>query len=115
VLSKPGQPPGYGGRNGNLPWGDNVHDCPVHSAREQAFDCVLFQSLVHYRKDQHEKELPPRGRNNCARGFVRASCAGVAIIAAASARVACRLHYGMIDGTRKQAGASRPRTDGCER
>jgi hypothetical protein len=69
VLSKPGQPPGYGGRNGNLPWGDNVHDCPVHSAREQAFDCVLFQSLVHYRKDQHEKELPPRGRNNCARGI----------------------------------------------
>lgn len=54
VLSKPGRPPGYGGRNGNLPWGDNVHDCPVHTAREQAFDCVLFQSLVHYRKDQHE-------------------------------------------------------------
>jgi hypothetical protein len=27
---------------------------PAHTAREQAFDCVLFQSLVHYRKDQHE-------------------------------------------------------------
>ena len=34
VLSKPGRPPGYGGRNGSLPWGDNVHDCPVrHGAR----------------------------------------------------------------------------------
>jgi hypothetical protein len=54
VLSKPDRPPGYGGRNGSLPWGDNVHDCPVETARNQAFDCVLFQSLVHYRNDQHE-------------------------------------------------------------
>jgi hypothetical protein len=54
VLSRPGEPPGYGGRNGNLPWGDNVRDCPARSARGQAVDCVLFQSLEHYRKDQHE-------------------------------------------------------------
>ena len=54
VLSKPGCPPGYGGRNGTLPWGDNVHDCPVESVRSAAFDCVLFQSLAHYRDDQHE-------------------------------------------------------------
>jgi glycosyltransferase involved in cell wall biosynthesis len=54
VLSKPGEPPGYGGRNGHLPWGPNVHDCPVASVRAQTFDCVLFQSLVHYEKDQHE-------------------------------------------------------------
>jgi len=64
VLSKPGRPPGYGGRNGTLPWSNNVHDCPVESVRRQAFDCVLFQSLPHYQKDQHEilsnaqRELP---------------------------------------------------------
>ena len=33
VLSKPGCPPGYGGRNGTLPWGANVHDCPVETVR----------------------------------------------------------------------------------
>jgi hypothetical protein len=54
VLSKPDRPPGYGGRCGNLPWGDNVHDCPVETVRGQTFDCVLFQSLVHYAKDQYE-------------------------------------------------------------
>jgi glycosyltransferase involved in cell wall biosynthesis len=54
VLSKPGHPPGYGGRGGHLPWGNNVHDCPVESVRDRTFDCVLFQSLVHYEKDQHE-------------------------------------------------------------
>jgi glycosyltransferase involved in cell wall biosynthesis len=54
VLSKPGAPPGYGGRRGQLPWGDNVHDCPVERVRDQAFDCVLFQSRAHYEKDQHE-------------------------------------------------------------
>ena len=51
VLSKPGAPAGYGGRNGVLPWGDNVHDCPVEVARERQFDCVVYQSLAHYRDD----------------------------------------------------------------
>ena len=54
VLSKPGRPPGYGGRNGTLPWGGNVHDCPVAAVSRESFDCVLFQSLAHYRDDQHE-------------------------------------------------------------
>jgi hypothetical protein len=54
VLSKPGRPPGYGGRSGTLPWGDNVHDCPAESVRGRSFDCVLFQSLPHYDNDQHE-------------------------------------------------------------
>ena len=51
VLSRPGAPPGYGGRNGTLPWGDNVHDCPVERVRDLAFDCVVYQSLAHYRDD----------------------------------------------------------------
>jgi len=54
VLSKPDRPPGYGGRAGRLPFGDNVHDCPVETMRTQLFDCILFQSRVHYERDQHE-------------------------------------------------------------
>jgi hypothetical protein len=54
VLSRPGRPPGYAGRSGVLPWGDNVHDCPVETLQERAFDCILFQSRNHYLTDQHE-------------------------------------------------------------
>ena len=52
VLSKPGRPAGYGGRCGVLPWGDNVHDCPVESLPGKTFDCVLFQSREHYLNDR---------------------------------------------------------------
>ena len=54
VLSKPGRPAGYGGRGGTLPFGDNVHDCPVATVRDEAFDCVLFQSRAHYETDQYD-------------------------------------------------------------
>ena len=52
VLSKPGRPPGYGGRAGHFPWGDNVHDLPVEAAHEQAFDCILFQDDHQWEEDQ---------------------------------------------------------------
>jgi glycosyltransferase involved in cell wall biosynthesis len=54
VLSKPGCPPGYGGRSGHIPWGDNVHDLPVSRARGQQFDCIIFQDDHQYEKDQYE-------------------------------------------------------------
>jgi glycosyltransferase involved in cell wall biosynthesis len=54
VLSKPGRPPGYGGRCGHLPWGDNVHDLPVEAARDTQFDCILFQDDHQWEKDQYE-------------------------------------------------------------
>jgi glycosyltransferase involved in cell wall biosynthesis len=54
VLSKPGRPPGYGGRCGHMPWGDNVHDLPVEAAREQHFDCILFQDDHQWEKDQYQ-------------------------------------------------------------
>lgn len=54
VLSRPDRPPGYGGRAGRLPFGENVHDCPVETARALHFDCILFQSRVHYERDQHD-------------------------------------------------------------
>ena len=51
VLSKPGRPPGYGGRCGHLPWGANVHDLPVDEAKKQSFDCIVFQDDPQYLED----------------------------------------------------------------
>jgi glycosyltransferase involved in cell wall biosynthesis len=64
VLSKPGRPPGYAGRAGQLPWGENVHDLPVDRIGEMQFDCIVFQHHQHWLVDQHEllaewqKKLP---------------------------------------------------------
>lgn len=52
VLSKPGRGPGYGGRTGTLPWGDNLIDCPIESLPGREFDCVLYQSREHYLADR---------------------------------------------------------------
>ncbi|HSN20874.1 MAG TPA: glycosyltransferase family 4 protein [Usitatibacter sp.] len=54
VLSKPGRPPGYAGRAGQLPWGDNVHELPVDHIGEMQFDCILYQSHAHYEIDRRE-------------------------------------------------------------
>ncbi|HEY9620463.1 MAG TPA: glycosyltransferase [Crinalium sp.] len=51
---KPNKPEGYGGRSGNFPWGDNVHDIPAEDVRDQSFDCILFQSRRNYLHDQYE-------------------------------------------------------------
>jgi hypothetical protein len=53
VLSKPGRPPGYGGRCGHIPWGDNVHDMPLAQVRSHQFDCIVFQEGHQYRHDRH--------------------------------------------------------------
>lgn len=58
VLSKPGCPPGYGGRCGSMPWRDNVHDLPVERARHHEFDCILFQDDYQWKKDQYEYLAP---------------------------------------------------------
>jgi hypothetical protein len=54
VMSKEGRPPGYGGRCGHIPWGDNVHDLPAEGARHQEFDCILFQDDHQFEHDQYE-------------------------------------------------------------
>lgn len=54
VLSRPGRPPGYGGRCGHHPWGDNVHDLPADQARQRRFDCILFQDDAQWERDQYE-------------------------------------------------------------
>jgi hypothetical protein len=58
VLSKPGCPPGYGGRCGSMPWRDNVHDLPAALARHHEFDCILFQDDYQWEKDQYEFLTP---------------------------------------------------------
>lgn len=58
VLSRPGRPPGYGGRCGHHPWGDNVHDMPAAQARTQQFDCILFQDDHQWERDQYELLSP---------------------------------------------------------
>ncbi|KRB84692.1 glycosyltransferase [Noviherbaspirillum sp. Root189] len=53
VLSKPDRPPGYGGRCGHIPWGDNVIDMPVSEVKDHEFDLILFQDDDQYLRDQH--------------------------------------------------------------
>lgn len=53
VLSKPGRPPGYGGRYGQFPWGDNVFDMPIDQVKDAQFDCILFQDDHQYLEDQY--------------------------------------------------------------
>jgi glycosyltransferase involved in cell wall biosynthesis len=62
VLSKPGRPPGYGGRCGHIPWGANVHDLPVAEAKRQRFDCIVFQDDHQYLADQHQFFTPEQRR-----------------------------------------------------
>jgi glycosyltransferase involved in cell wall biosynthesis len=58
VLSRPGRPPGYGGRCGPFPFGPNVHDLPAAAARAGRFDCILFQEDHHWERDQYELLTP---------------------------------------------------------
>jgi glycosyltransferase involved in cell wall biosynthesis len=62
VLSRPGRPPGYGGRCGHIPWGANVHDLPVEEAKKQSFDCIVFQDDAQYLADQYELLTPQQRR-----------------------------------------------------
>jgi glycosyltransferase involved in cell wall biosynthesis len=51
---KPGRPEGYGGRAGDYPWPDNLHEIPAEEVRHCEFDCILFQSHRNYSLDQYE-------------------------------------------------------------
>lgn len=62
VVSKPGRPPGYGGRCGHLPWGPNVHDLPASEVSRQALDCIVFQDDHQYTEDQYEYLSPTQRR-----------------------------------------------------
>jgi glycosyltransferase involved in cell wall biosynthesis len=52
LVTRPGHPPGYAGKVGQLPWGDNVHEVAEADLRGRSFDCVLYQSARHYTEDR---------------------------------------------------------------
>ncbi|QYF92239.1 glycosyltransferase family 4 protein [Massilia sp. PAMC28688] len=54
ILSRPGRPPGYGGRAPGVAWGPNVHDMPASHVRHHHFDCIIYQDDPQYEKDQYE-------------------------------------------------------------
>jgi len=53
VLADDARSPGYAGRAGPLPWGDNVVELPQGEASKAQFDCLLFQSRQGFEIDQH--------------------------------------------------------------
>ncbi|SDV49115.1 glycosyltransferase family 4 protein [Chitinasiproducens palmae] len=52
IVTKPGNPPGYAGRVGALPWGDNVHEVSYDEVRNGDFDVVLYQHRSNYEQDR---------------------------------------------------------------
>lgn len=54
VPVKEGAPPGYSGRSGPFPWGENVIEVPAEQVKNLDFDCVLFQQRKNYLEDQYE-------------------------------------------------------------
>lgn len=46
--------PGYSGRSGSFPWGENVIEVPVDDVPSLDLDCIIYQSRQNYLHDQHE-------------------------------------------------------------
>lgn len=52
LVTKPGNPPGYAGKTGVLPWGANVHEVPADHVATQQFDVILFQHKTQWQDDR---------------------------------------------------------------
>jgi hypothetical protein len=52
LVTRPGNPPGYAGANGSLPWGDNVHEVGIDEVASREFDVVLYQHRQHWEHDR---------------------------------------------------------------
>lgn len=52
MVTKRNNPPGYAGRVGYRPWGDNVHEVRCECVADTTFDCVLYQHCRQYRHDR---------------------------------------------------------------
>lgn len=52
LATRPGQPPGYGGRGRGFVWGDNVHEIDCAAVAQTHFDAVLYQSRTHWEHDR---------------------------------------------------------------
>jgi len=81
---RPGRPEGYGGRNGDFDWPDNVVEVPAEAVPDLDIDVVLTQSRRNYQEDRfdllspdqlrlplvHIEHDPPRESPTDARHFV---------------------------------------------
>jgi glycosyltransferase involved in cell wall biosynthesis len=52
LVTRPAHPPGYAGKVGVLPWGENVHEIPADQVASQEFDVILFQHRRHWFDDR---------------------------------------------------------------
>lgn len=52
LVTRPGDPPGYAGRVGVLPWGANVHEIAANEVAAHEFDVVLYQHRSHWDHDR---------------------------------------------------------------
>jgi hypothetical protein len=52
LVTKSGNPPGYAGPIGVLPWGSNVHAVDYNEVASGRFDCVVYQHKTHYFDDR---------------------------------------------------------------
>ncbi|MFX1767397.1 glycosyltransferase family 4 protein [Paraburkholderia sp. A1RI-2L] len=52
VVTKPGRPPGYAGRSGVLPWGNNVHEVSAEDLASREFDVIVYQQRSHWETDR---------------------------------------------------------------
>ena len=52
LVTRPGRPPGYAGRSGVLPWGENVHEVDAAVVGRREFDVVLYQHREHWEHDR---------------------------------------------------------------
>jgi len=66
VPTRPGDPPGYAGLGRGFPWGANISEMPAQRVRDEAFDCVLFQSRAAFERDRHELLAPAQLALPCA-------------------------------------------------
>lgn len=62
VLCDEQRSPGYAGRAGTLPWGDNVIEVPLSQVKETPFDCVLYQSRTGWERDRLQLLSPAQQR-----------------------------------------------------
>ncbi|MGN6666930.1 MAG: glycosyltransferase [Trinickia sp.] len=52
LVTRPGYPPGFAGRGGVLPWGENVHEVDAAMVSQREFDVVLYQHREHWEHDR---------------------------------------------------------------
>jgi hypothetical protein len=52
LVTRPGFPPGYAGKGGALPWGDNLHEVRTEEVASGQFDVILFQHRQHWDNDR---------------------------------------------------------------